>query len=363
MGFDMTNAALNDLITLDRELRHDLRIGQPPCGATTLVEAIAISEQTIATVVATKPSTDRKRDALIKAVLDAQSDARDLLRRTSSRRISAVARSMSRLRTANSVDELIRHTCAELTGPLEFHRVTYSAIECGYCTVGQVSPEGDSWPPPRSTPRPLSPAERRCVAERRPGIVDARSADPLDPVASTLGKSVYVVAPVLIGPDGCALLHATRTEPWTIDSFDVQLVGIIATAFSAVHERQVRAGRLQRHRQATIAAAWQLIAETESLSDEDLDFSAVRGSVPSQGTSTTARLAVQQMLTPREGQVLRLIVSGASNTEIAEDLVVSVETVKSHVKRILRKLGAVNRSAAISLYLEDQRAAGGRAAR
>jgi DNA-binding NarL/FixJ family response regulator len=56
-------------------------------------------------------------------------------------------------------------------------------------------------------------------------------------------------------------------------------------------------------------------------------------------------------LTPRELEVLELMVSGARNQKIAEQLVITVGTVKSHVKHILRKLGAVNRSQAIAQYL------------
>ncbi|PPJ23728.1 LuxR family transcriptional regulator [Nocardia nova] len=55
-------------------------------------------------------------------------------------------------------------------------------------------------------------------------------------------------------------------------------------------------------------------------------------------------------LTERESEVLRLIVRGASNTAIATELVITVDTVKSHVKRILRKLGATNRSELIARH-------------
>jgi DNA-binding CsgD family transcriptional regulator len=46
---------------------------------------------------------------------------------------------------------------------------------------------------------------------------------------------------------------------------------------------------------------------------------------------------------------------GASNAEIADELVITVETVKTHVKRILRKIGAINRSEAIALYLDESK--------
>jgi DNA-binding CsgD family transcriptional regulator len=60
---------------------------------------------------------------------------------------------------------------------------------------------------------------------------------------------------------------------------------------------------------------------------------------------------VQSLLTPREREVLDLMASGARNSQIAGRLVISEETVKSHVKNVRRKLRATNRAAAVSKYL------------
>jgi DNA-binding NarL/FixJ family response regulator len=53
-------------------------------------------------------------------------------------------------------------------------------------------------------------------------------------------------------------------------------------------------------------------------------------------------------LTEREGEVLRLIAAGRSNSEIAEQLFVGEATVKTHVNRIFAKTGSRDRSQAVA---------------
>jgi DNA-binding NarL/FixJ family response regulator len=58
---------------------------------------------------------------------------------------------------------------------------------------------------------------------------------------------------------------------------------------------------------------------------------------------------VKSPLTPREWEVIDMLYEGRTTDEIADSLVLSTETVRSHIKNLMRKLGARSRHEAVEM--------------
>jgi DNA-binding NarL/FixJ family response regulator len=104
---------------------------------------------------------------------------------------------------------------------------------------------------------------------------------------------------------------------------------------------------LKRARPAEVVEAIRVVATGESL----LFPAALRRLVAGRGGGGDRLRGAG--LTDREAEVLRLMAAGRSNTEIAAELVVGVETVKTHVGNLLTKLGARDRTQAVIAAYES----------
>jgi DNA-binding NarL/FixJ family response regulator len=101
-----------------------------------------------------------------------------------------------------------------------------------------------------------------------------------------------------------------------------------------------------------------LLNAVTTVAGGDLLFapSVVRGLVEAyaaRAAQTSGTVAGTDALTGRETEVLRLVARGISNGEIAEHLVIAEATVKTHVNRLMTKLGLTSRAQAVVVAYES----------
>ncbi|MCK9250587.1 MAG: LuxR C-terminal-related transcriptional regulator [Solirubrobacteraceae bacterium] len=280
------------------------------------------------------------------------------------RRLADTAAGLARLRTLPTSADLLDQVCKELVTRCGFGRVVLSRVEDGIwrpwmahfvegADIGWFS----SWID-KGIPLADLPVEGQLLVERRPAVVyDTSIAEVHKPIIVDDGKSTsYVVAPVMPGDAVVGFLHADyHPADRRADDVDRDVLWAFAEGFGHIYERLVLLERLRAQRDHVR----ETLASTERLMD-DLCDSGIDLARQADADTVVARSAVTALsadpealseLTAREREVLELMVAGATNGGIAEQLVITEGTVKSHVKHILRKLGAVNRSQAIAQYL------------
>ena len=102
--------------------------------------------------------------------------------------------------------------------------------------------------------------------------------------------------------------------------------------------RLVRESLIERE---TLLKAIEKVAAGETFVDPAL--------IPSLATGRDG----QEILTAREREILQLLADGMSNADVAQQLFISQETVKSHVRHILAKLEAETRTQAVAIALRE----------
>jgi DNA-binding CsgD family transcriptional regulator len=201
--------------------------------------------------------------------------------------------------------------------------------------------------------------ERELLEHRRAAFVTDTSGNSrtLEPFVAAVGTTSYVAAPVIPAGRVVGFLHADYyPSSRLVDKVDRDILWAFADGFGRIYERTVMLDRLKAQRDHVRATLRNADAIMDNLARAELELSRQKDERSTVSTATTLAMAGRQsamdeLLTPREREVLLLIVAGQSNRAISTRLVVSEGTVKSHVKQILRKLGAVNRSEAIARYL------------
>jgi DNA-binding CsgD family transcriptional regulator len=280
----------------------------------------------------------------------------------------AVRESLERLRCLSSVDQLVERLPDEVSS-LGFRRTLVSRVDGGLWTARAAFVEHDeglanllveagSIEPTRLTTRLL---ETELVRRRKPMIIrDPRSNPRMHQKLGAVSQTYcYVAAPVIAGESVIGFLHADEyLGSRTMDDFCRDLLAMFTEGVGHAVERIVYYERLQAIRGV-------LDNYTRGVSDQVGEFVAADVELSSSHVNPSQPSAPRPMapvdaglrddgmpgsLTRREQEILRHMASGATNSQIATRLVLSEGTVKSHVKHILRKLGAVNRAQAVTRY-------------
>lgn len=276
---------------------------------------------------------------------------------------------LERLRHIADPSTLLERVTREICGSCGFERGVLSKIEGSeWILAGAHFEEHKDWADQfvrfGSQARPMlthTLLETQMARRRAPALVTDAMNNPHThkPFVEHAQVRCYVGTPIMPRGRVIGFFHADHHfSGRPVDALDRDLLWAFAAGFAYVYERAVLLERLreQRDRIEQLATSTATIVGDLCESDVgaerlDRDRAHVRG--------RTAALGVGGrddglLLTPREIEVLSLMAAGATNALIARELFISEGTVKSHVKRILRKLNASNRAEAVSRYLRSK---------
>src|ERR1700761_4460054 len=322
--------------------------------ATTLDEAITMSTATTERLVTRERGGNHDAgsvigQSLLTDFLQAQVEARQVRGGERVDVVRSLTEGIRRMKKAGSLQGLGRQACTELCDVLGFDSALLSFVE----DDGFVVEESDHGlgGPTVIARRDCAP-ERACIRQRDTVRTDQADLPASPGYRELLGSAHYLVAPVMAKSRVVALLHVGRRDEGGISSGDIDALDAFASAYSLLHERLLNTERVQQQRTSIARAAARLTEEADRIAAAAISFD-VEDDTRVEPPTIAADSALAATLSDRERQVFERLVLGASNAEIADELVITVETVKTHVKRILRKIGAINRSEAIALYLDE----------
>jgi DNA-binding CsgD family transcriptional regulator len=284
------------------------------------------------------------------------SDARRRHDRAAS--LEGVREALGRLRGADSLPVLYRHATRVLCESVGFDHARLSRVENRTLVAESVYVRGDPREAERLLARALSQRPRLGPWMRESELFRHRRALLVGDASIT-----YVTAPLLRGKRAIGMIHADRRLTGRrVTERDRDALWVFAEGLGYALERCVLADRMQAQWEHVRALVRSTEASVAQLAQAELELEP--GDI---ANSSTPGLKMPEdelrtLLTPRELDVLAMLAEGQTNARIALRLVVSESTVKSHVKHILRKLEAGNRTEAVSRYLraadavEDRRA-------
>ncbi|WP_273735363.1 LuxR C-terminal-related transcriptional regulator [Mycolicibacterium septicum] len=336
----------------------------PPADGDLATGDAALSATRSALVAAKGHVPGARLTSLVTESVAAQSELKDALLEQRVQLAGGVRDALAALRNATSSVALAQRAPVEARR-IGFRRALFSGIENGTWVSRTAFAVDDAdfaeelvevgRANPRTLNGPLLESEmvRRCTPVM---VADAQSNPRVHAeLVRYADTTSYVAAPVLAWGVPVAMVHADRDKD-RVDEFDRYMLGVYAEGLGLAIERTQLMERMQAVRKASSDYLTNVTAIADEFSLGGLGgpgpVSLGLDGVPERGLAP-AGLHIEEhgeRLTPREWDVLRNLASGKTNAQIATGLFVTEGTVKSHVKHILRKLGATNRTEAVARY-------------
>lgn len=362
-GIDSLVAELHDI---DGQLRRDAGLDAAPSPDEPL-DALDAAASTIALVrlsLSEGHATPPETTTLMLRSLRGQHQLRQRISSWHMLRLTDLAKAVEHVSGAATVAAVRHNACVAATRELGYRTSSFAVAEDDGWVVTDLGEGDDTGRTVRSSWN-SSPAEHVSVTEG--SVIHVRdSAEATAPICTVLDADAYTVVPIIAGTDRIGLLHCARPPTGVIGFVEIEVLHAFGTAVAAAYSRSRRIEDNRRRRRSIIETACLLdeLADAIPCSLTDLD-NAPDGhgldrrdtddrAIPPRRRPPIAPSPVEDLLTAREREVYRLLVTGAANRDIAEYLVISVETVKSHVKQILRKVGAINRAELLSLHMQHR---------
>jgi DNA-binding CsgD family transcriptional regulator/GAF domain-containing protein len=338
--------------------------------ATTALSAVrrALSECLAAEADEKDPARARRIAALLMRSEHAQAMVLDAVLARRAAKVLTVPDALGRLRQAGSTADLVERAAAE-AHYMGFDRILFSRIDHGLWLASSAYAGADEGfahtlvevglAHPRKLTGTLLEAEM--VRRGAPMVVRDPQSNPrvyTELVALTETKA-YVAAPVLAWGQPIGLLHADRqAQSALVDELDRDILSVFAEGLGIAFERNLLLDKLKAAQHACNEYARGVNALVDDVTVAVMESAALGEGlepfVPALSTGTQPPRdrdsGVSEMLTRREWDVLRGLAAGKTNAQIAISLFVAEGTVKTHVKHVLRKLGAANRTDAVAKY-------------
>lgn len=272
---------------------------------------------------------------------------------------SGLQETQRRLHAASSVGELLARASALACDFTEFDRAVIvtprerQLVTDGGCVIDHPACDAMRLRVLASA-IPLRPDSEEAELIRRSEALERRPTPTVSPLRDALDLRCYVIAPIIPESRVVALLVVDRAEG-AVETEDRESVALFAHLVGLALERTVLRTRISELaselRHMTISAQALVQEAVSAPVTVPTDFAGAPVFSPVVGPRGASPAQLTELLTSREVEILNLMADGRSNREIARELHLAPDTIKSHVTRVLRKLGASNRAEAVGRYL------------